>query len=234
MTITAVMVDQREPPGIQALTFGDVPTVVTLLDTGDIHVVCEDGTLILVERKTGGDFLNSLKDDRIFRQCADMRHVTPWAYLVITGEFQRGPNGKVIVERETGWSYNAVQGALLTIQELGVFVVFAAGEQDFEGCILRLAARSHEPEKLLPPERPGVSLSLAEAFLCGLPGIGPERAAHLMDYCHTAKMALMALTLPDAIPGIPSNVQTNARRVLGMEEGEVMCATTPDPIEVTQ
>lgn len=222
------MIDQREPDGIKALTFGGAPTIVTLLDTGDVHVVCDDDTLILVERKTGGDFLNSLKDDRVFRQCADMRHVTPWAYLVITGEFQRGPGGKVITDRDTGWSYNAVQGALLTIQELGVFVTFAAGETDFEGCILRLAARSHEPEKLLPPERPGVALSLAEQFLCGLPNIGPERAAHLMDYCHTAKMALIALTGTDKIDGIPSNVQTNARRVLGMTDGEVMCATTPE------
>jgi ERCC4-type nuclease len=210
------------------LTFGGAPTIVTLLDTGDVHVVCEDGTLILIERKSMSDFLNSLKDDRVFRQCADMRHVSPWAYLVITDQFQRGPNGKVITDRETGWSYNALQGALLTIQELGVFVVFAAGETDFEGCILRLAARSHEPEKLLPPERPGVSLSIAEQFLCGLPNIGPERAAHLMDYCGTAKMALIALTGPDVLPGIPSNVKTNARRVLGLDDGEVMATDVPE------
>src|SRR5690242_17171172 len=163
MTISAVMIDQREPDGIKALTFGGVPTSVTLLDTGDLHVVCDDGTLLLVERKTGGDFLNSLKDNRVFRQCDNMRRITPWSYLVITGDFQRGPNGKVIAERETGWSWNAVMGALLTIQELGVFVTFAAGEVDFESCIMRLAARSHEPEKLLPPERPGVSMSLSEA-----------------------------------------------------------------------
>lgn len=228
------MIDQREPDGIKALTFGGVPTIVELLDTGDLHIACDDGTVILVERKTGGDFLNSLKDDRVFRQCANMRHVSPWAYLVITGEFQRGPNGKVIAERETGWSWNAVQGALLTIQELGVFVTFAAGETDFEGCIARLAARSHEPEKLLPPERPGVSLSLAEAFLCGLPGIGPERAVTLMDMCGTAKMALIALTDTQPMQGIPSNVKTNARRVLGMTVGEVMCATTPDVVEATK
>ena len=234
MAISAVMVDAREPDGIKALTFGGVPTTVTMLDTGDIHVVCDDSTLILIERKTGTDFLSSLKDDRIFRQCADMRRVSPWAYLVITGEFQRGPNGKVIAERETGWAWNSVQGALLTIQELGVFVTFAAGEQDFEGCILRLAARSHEPEKLLPPERPGVSLSAAEAFLCGLPGIGPERAVVLMDYCHTAAMALTALTCADAIPGVPANVQRNARQVLGMAEGEVLLPTTPEKAEVTQ
>lgn len=234
MTITAVMVDQREPIGIQSLTFGGVPTVVTLLDTADVHLACDDGTLILIERKTGTDFLGSLKDDRLFRQCADMRRVSPWAYLVITGEFQRGPNGKVIAERETGWSWNSVQGALLTIQELGVFVVFAAGEMDFEDCVVRLAARGHEPEKLLPPERPGVSLSMAEAFLCGLPGIGPERAVALMDYCGSGKLALMALTGNDKLPGIPSNVQRNARQVLGMDEDEVMVPTTPEIRELSK
>lgn len=234
MTIAAVLIDQREPDGIKALTFGGVPTTVTLLDTGDLQVVCDDGTILCIERKTPDDMLNSLKDDRLFRQCSNMRGISPWSYLVVTDTFGRGPNGKVITDRETGWGFSAVQGGILTIQELGVFVVFAAGEQDFEGCILRLAARDHSPEKLLPPERPGVSLSMAEAFLCGLPNVGPERAAHLIDYCGTAKMALIALTGPDVLPGIPSNVKTNARRVLGMTAGEVMCATTPEPIEVTQ
>lgn len=234
MAVSAALIDQREPDGIKALTFGGVPTTVTLLDTGDIHIVCDDGTLILIERKSMNDFLNSLKDDRIFRQCADMRHVSPWAYLVITDQFQRGPNGKVVTDRETGWSWNAVQGALLTIQELGVFVVFAASETDFEGCILRLAARDHSPEKLLPPERPGVSLSIAEQFLCGLPGIGPERAARLMDHCLTVKTVLLALTMPDPIPGIPSNVQHNARMVLGLMENEVMASTIIDPVEAVK
>lgn len=226
MAILAVMVDQREPEWVQRLKFGGVPTTVTLLDTGDLHIAAGDGTLILVERKTPDDFLGTLRDERLFPQCANMLGLTRWAYLVITGEFRRGPGGKVVTDRETGWNYAAVQGALLSLQEMGIFVVFSGGEQDYETCILRLADRKHDPQLLLAPARPHSSLGLAEAFLCGLPGMGPERARHLMDYCGTAKMALMALTDGKPIPGIPSNVQRNARMMLGLIDGEYLLPYT--------
>jgi ERCC4-type nuclease len=195
--------------------------MVTLLDTGDLHVATADGELILVERKTPDDFLNSLRDDRLFTQCANMLLMTRWSYLVVTGEFQRGPGGKVVTSRETGWSYQAVQGALLTLQEIGIFVVFSGGEQDYEGSILRLAERSREP-LLLTPARQARELGLATALLCGFPGLGPERAQKLMDYCGSLKLAIAALTGPDPIPGVPSNVQRTARKVLDLDDGEQM------------
>jgi ERCC4-type nuclease len=214
------MIDQREPQWVQRLSFGGVPTSITLLDTGDVHVACDDGTLILVERKSPDDFLSTLRDERLFPQCARMLGVTRWAYLVITGEFRRGASGKVVTDRETGWSYAAVQGALLSLQEMGIFVVFSGGDADFEPCIMRLAERHHSAQTLLTPPRPPQALGIATAFLCGFPGLGPERAQKLIDYCGSVKLALVALTGPDPIPGIPSNIKRNARLVLGLDEAE--------------
>ncbi len=228
MGITAAMIDSREPDWVKNLTFGGVPTIVTLLDTGDLHIACDDGTLVLVERKSPDDFLNSLKDDRLFRQCTNMRRMTPWSYLIVTDPMLRGSNGKVVTNRETGWGYNAVQGALLTIQELGVFVVFAAGDQDYEACAQRVATRGHDPQLLLPPTRQPKALGWATAMLCSFPGLGPERAQALLEFAGTAKMALAALTSPDPIPGVPANVQHMARTVLELDEGELMF---PLPIE---
>lgn len=227
MGILAAMIDQREPKFFQELTFGGVPTIVTLLDTGDFHLACDDGALLVVERKTPDDFLNSLADARLFTQAANMYCLSRWSFVVITGEFRRGPGGKVFTDRETGWSYNAVQGALLTLQELGLFVVFSAGEQDFEDCLQRLANRRHDTALLIEPPRPAKNLTIAEAFLCGLPGMGPERAQHLIEIEHTAGRALWALTHPQPIPGIPSNVQRNARMLLGLEDGEQLIPIIP-------
>lgn len=231
MSILGVMVDQREPEWVQRLTFGGAPTTVTLLDTGDLHLACADGALVLVERKSPSDFLNSLRDERLFPQCARMLKISRWAHLVITGEFRRGPGGKVVTDRETGWNYAAVQGALLSLQELGILIVFSGGEQDYEACIMRLADRSHDPQLALAPAREVRALGLREAFLCGLPGMGPERAARLLDYTGSVKMALVALTGPDPIPGVPSNVKTNARRVLGLDEREQLWPLIPDEVK---
>jgi ERCC4-type nuclease len=227
MGITAVMIDQREPEWVQALTFGGVPTLVTLLDTGDLHLAADDGTLVLVERKTSDDFLNSLADGRLFTQASNMIHLSRWSYMVITDEFRRGKGGKVFTDRETGWSWNAVQGALLSLQEMGLFVLFSAGEQDFEDCVLRIGCRKHDAALLIDPPRPAKHLTIAEAFLCGLPGMGPERAQHLMDYCGSAGRALWALTSPEPIRGVPSNVQRNTRMLLGLEEGEQLVPIVP-------
>lgn len=227
MGISAVMVDQREPDWVKNLAFCDVPKIVTLLEVGDLHVACDDGALLVIERKTPGDMLNSLADDRLFRQCAAMQALSRFSYLVITDEIHRGPNGKVIAERETGWGYGTVWGALLSIQEMGTFVIFAGGDMDFEACIERLAARHHNDCQLIKPTRPPKTMSLAEQFLCGLPGMGPERTEKLMDYCGSAKMALWALTGNDPIPGIPENVKRSTRKLLSLEDGEQLVPIVP-------
>jgi hypothetical protein len=57
--ITAALVDSREPQWMQSLTFGGVPTVVTLLDSGDVWAVTDDGHTLMIERKTPSDLLNT-------------------------------------------------------------------------------------------------------------------------------------------------------------------------------
>lgn len=125
--ITSVIIDSREPDWVKGLKFGGVPTAVTALDAGDFLVATSDGVLLSIERKTSDDLLNTLKGDRLFSQCARIRAATPWAYLLITGYLGPGPDGKTITTRQTGWDFSAVQGALLTVQELGVNVVFSSG-----------------------------------------------------------------------------------------------------------
>ena len=130
------MIDNREPTWIKNLNFGgDVSVSNTIMEAGDFWIAADDGSLLVVERKTPNDFLGTLAGDRLFVQMAGlvaMRKTGAWPYLLITGEFRQGPNGKVYTDRETGWDWKAVQGALLSVQEMGVFVTFCAGDTDVE------------------------------------------------------------------------------------------------------
>lgn len=226
MSIVACIIDQREPAWVQALTFGGAMTACSLLDAGDLLATTDDGTLLAIERKEPSDFLNSLRDDRLWPQLAGIRAASKWAYLLITGELRRGDDGKTWADgRGTGWAWNAVQGALLQAQEMGVMVAYAANNADYEPAVLRLAARSHKPEILLPPARDPRVMSQAEQILCSLPGIGYERVGALLEYTGSPAWALSFLTDLSAeakVPGIGPGVKRAIRKALGFEHDDMI------------
>lgn len=229
--IQSVMIDSREPQWVKDLKFANVPVAVTLLPAGDVWIATDDNALLCIERKTPDDFLNSLRDDRVFAQCAALREQTQWAYLLITGTFLRGADSKVITGRITGWDWNAVQGALLTIQEMGVGVIHCGSDHDLESIVTRLANRNREMVRI-PPSRLTHVLSDAEAVIASLPGIGIERldtinAAYPLNEC--AYMALCALTDydPDGwdLPGIGAGITRKIRKVLGLPDNVFLSPT---------
>jgi ERCC4-type nuclease len=217
--ITAALIDHREPPWMQALKFGAAPVAVTPLPAGDCHILA-GADLLIVERKTPADLLASIADGRLFDQAARMAALSAWVYVVITGELRPTPNGRVIADgRETGWSFDAVQGALLTVQELGVKVVYCRHDLDFAACLERLAARDRGPVPV-KPARTANLLSPAVEALIALPLVGPDRAMALLDHFGTAGSALEYLTdttwHEDALAGIGNGVKAAVRRALGL------------------
>lgn len=230
--ITAVMIDTREPPSIQQLKFNGVPTMVTFLETGDALAVTDDGHTIIVERKTPEDFLGSLKDGRILPQLSRMvqpryeqqdkgETITYWPYLVITEPFKVDNNGKVITDRGvTGWSFSAVMGAILSIQEMGIFVVFSNNANDYQDCILRLGKRDRNEITLKPP-RPANIIGPKANFLASLPGIGIERVNDLLEWSgHHPGMALSGITDMSIDAPIGWKTRMTIRAMLGLEENE--------------
>ncbi|MCE5207352.1 MAG: hypothetical protein LLG42_03470 [Chloroflexi bacterium] len=243
MGISTVVIDSREPKWVQELTFSGVPTAVAALDYGDLHVLCEDDATLIIERKTPDDFLGSLKDDRLFVQtakCAQARLEaqlayetmdTIWPYLVITGQFYPEPGGKTITPRGvTGWNWNSVMGALLSIQEMGTAIVFAPNDEEFEHTVIALANRSHTAEtQILPPKPPSI-LSPGHQILASLPGIGLERLKIVMDYAGGLPgWALVGLTDPEhSYKGIPNAVQRSIRAALKLAANERLEIVTID------
>lgn len=238
MGIAAIQIDQREPAWAQQLTFGGVPTIVTLLPAGDYLVATDDGCLLGIERKTASDFLNTLRDDRLFPQLQRLHETTPWAYLAVTGDLRCGPDGKTWADgRETGWQWSSVDGAMLSVQEMGINILHVASDYDLEAAIVRLANRSRQPMRL-SPIRDVVMVSEGEGILAALPGIGPDRAATLMEYHDTPAQALSYLTLPrhydpmgelTDVPGIKEGIQFQVRRALGLTQLNMWLRLEPLP-----
>ena len=223
MSIVSVIVDSREPKHIQELTFGGAMVSCDLLTSGDLLVIADDSTLLAIERKTPDDLLNSIRDNRIWSQLTGIRQLTKWSYLVITGDMNQDSSGHVCVgSRVTGWTWAALQGALLQVQEMGVFVMTVA-EDDYEAAVIRLSARSHRDEVLFEPARAPRVLSEAEQIVCSMPGIGPEKAQSILEYANTPAWALSWLTMlgsPERVPGIGDGIKRSIRKALGLQEDE--------------
>lgn len=221
--LKSVIIDNREPRHIKSLSFGGVSTSIAQLEAGDIWAATGDDKLLVVERKTGSDLLKTIREQRLFPQAAKMIEVSPWAYLVITGDFSRSADGKVRIDRATtGWSWSAVQGALLTVQEMGVGVVYS---DDFEQAVIRLGKRDRSEVRIGPP-RAAIILSDGEALLGALPGIGEERVNALLQYTGTPAWALVYLTeigaTDGAVSGIGDVTKAKVRRALGLRHNEQM------------
>jgi ERCC4-type nuclease len=197
---------------------------VEYLEQGDLMAATESGELLLVERKTPDDFLNSLRQDRVMLQLANMLEVTRWSYLMITGEFKLGVNGQVVTQRVTGWNWDAVQGAILSIQEMGIYVIHCQGDDDYEAGIIRLGNRDRSSVVHVPPPKQPHILNQAEAVMAALPGIGFKRLKTVMDYAGgSVAWALVGLTDLEEMknyPGVPYGDRQRIRNVFGLKPNE--------------
>lgn len=227
MGILSVIIDSREPAWAKTLKFGGVPTVVQALEVGDYWLATEDNKILIIERKTPDDFIGSIMDQRIFWQASQMslfRDEGFWPYLVITGPIQRKQDGNVYTTMDRKFSWNAAQGAKLSIQELGIPIIECAGDTDFEQSLIHLANRSREAVKIKPIRKPSF-MSGQEIVLCGLPGIGPDTVGKVLDYCGTAAWAIAELTDEESklkIPGVGMGIKNNVRWALGLKEDEIL------------
>ena len=224
--ILSTLIDSREPEEIQKLDFC-APSVVMPLAACDIMVSCDDGNTLVIERKTPSDLLGSIKDGRLFQQCHKMRELSEFCYLAIIGRMDMVKDNKTRVDgyRITGWNWDSVQGALLTVQEMGVNIVYGS---DFKTCVERLARRDRG-RLTIHPRRQSEPMEKDESFLASLPGVGAIKAKKILGY-GPACWGLHWLTdnRPEhagynaKIVSVSQNKKAEIREVLGLGEREFM------------
>lgn len=231
MAISAIMIDQREPDYIKA-QFPDA--AVTLLDTGDAWVACDDGHILLIERKTSDDLLSSLKDGRLLEQISKLvenritqqlngRPQTYWPYLVVTGTLSPDHNGSTYTGRKTGLAWNAVQGALLTIQELGCYVVHCPSDTEYANFVKMLANRKHDDVVDILPQKQPIPVDERLTFLMGFPGIGLERARQILEWSGgVLAHALIGLTDLKIKSPVGEVTRQKIRAFLGLQNNQTL------------
>ncbi len=171
-----VIADDRESKSevIQFLSeMKNVSVGIKRLSLGDYLV---DNRLVF-ERKTLIDFARSIVDGRLFRQAIRLAGAKYKSVLILEG------TAKDL--SETGVSREAMQGALITISLLlGIPVL--RSKMPFEtACLILYAARqigsTTKGVFLRRGYRPRGKRKKQLFILQGLPGVGSERAARLLD-----------------------------------------------------
>jgi hypothetical protein len=159
--------------------------------------------------------------------------VTSWAYLIITGQFLPSADGKVSADgRATGWSFASVMGTILSIQEMGVFVIFANGDMDYENTILRIGARARDPQTKIVAPRPARNLGPKINFLTGIDGVGVEHAQSILQWANdNLADVLTGLTDLEIKSPVGLALRRRIRNLLGLRDGEKFEKTGTQIIE---
>lgn len=219
--IQTVLIDQKQPQVLDHLDYDGAIVTRAPLAAGSLNLIAHDGTLLAIERLPVESLFMAIQRGTLTDRAAALTALTPWAYLVIVGEYASDRRGKTIIAgHPTGWSWQSVQGGLATVQELGVVVVSCASDNQL-GDLLRMLAQRNRGVAKVAPLREALFLTPAEQILLAIPGIGEMKAESLIDTCESAARALIALTDPVyAPPGVGPKTIESARRALGLLDNE--------------
>ncbi|HSB82172.1 MAG TPA: ERCC4 domain-containing protein [Candidatus Methylomirabilis sp.] len=206
-----IVVDDRERAGgnVPAIlaTRQDVTVEIARLDVGDYQVERR----IVVERKTAVDFAASLIDGRLFRQAAALATAPKRAVMVLEACGEDWG--------DTGVRSEALQGALITI---GVFYAVALlrsnGPEETARLLVYLGRQAQQTAHgglPRPGYRPKGTRARQIFLLQGLPGVGPERAARLLDRFGSVQAIMTASADALAtVDGIGDKTAAKMRRIL--------------------
>ena len=173
-----IFVDFREPGRIvEKLKDLGLDVEVRSLQVGD-YLIKHSSYEILVERKDVNDFLNSIVDGRLFRQCHVLSTRYPLSFLAIVGDLD-----EILSER--GFRRDAAIAAIVSIAaknaEGQIVPLLLRNEDDFCLALKAMDRRVREGEfRILPRlqrrENPKI------AMLTAVPGIGEKKAEKLLEH----------------------------------------------------
>jgi DNA excision repair protein ERCC-4 len=170
-----VVVDDREPADVAACLRGLEGVTVSMarLRAGDYVV----DRRVWFERKTFQDFAQSLVDGRLFEQAGRLRSGGGRAVYVLEGTSRDLAN--------VGVSREALQGALITLQVVLDIPVLRSLSVAETARLIVYTGRQLQRQAAGAYQRPGYRPKGRRArqlyILQGLPGVGPTRAARLLD-----------------------------------------------------
>jgi hypothetical protein len=195
----------------------------------------------LVQRKSGGDLLNSIPHLRSIltrmRTAGDMHGAR--SILLCCGEYERNGAGKVICDRmPSGWAWESLQGALEMWQLLGGHVSLQPTDDVGGETLLRWDRNIDKWTGALAgvSARPDIELDAVDPrrwkqVLMAFPGVGPVMADKIADHNPTLADALCWMTYPGSygVPGIGEKSLQNWHAFAGLKEGEGLLVAREQP-----
>ena len=201
-----IVADDREKAGGVIAELGgraDVVLDVRRLPVGDFLV--EDR--FVVERKTLADFARSVVDARLFKQAAALVQGTRRAVLILEGTTADLGAG--------GVSRESLQGALITVSVFyGLAVLRARDTAETARLLVYLGRQAQKFASGSFPRsgsRPKGKRARQLFVLQGLPGVGPERAARLLERFGSVQAVTAASA--DELAAIDGLGETTAARI---------------------
>jgi DNA excision repair protein ERCC-4 len=196
----------------------DVTVEVARLMVGDYRVERR----VVVERKSAADFAASLIDGRLFQQAAALALAPERAVLVLEGCDQEW--------HDTGVRREALQGALITVGVFfGVAVLHSDAPEETARLLVylgRQAQRAAQGGLPRPGYRPKGKRARQLFLLQGLPGVGPERAARLLERFGSVQ-AVVAASADDLVTVDGIGEKTAAKMRWAVQEPAVDYVATP-------
>jgi ERCC4-type nuclease len=172
-----IIVDDRESTLFEELTSLGAKAVKKRLEVGDFIL----STRVVAERKTRGDFEQSIIDGRLFAQASRMREQFERVIIIVEGE-----------SFEERVKRGALLGALAALMvDYGIPVMFTRGPEATAEFLFAVAKREQLGEKReirLLGERKARTLPEQQQLLVEcLPGVGPKRAKDLLAYFYSVE-----------------------------------------------
>jgi ERCC4-type nuclease len=221
-----IIVDDRERADGKVLAAlaarDDVTVEIARLEVGDYRVERR----VVVERKTVVDFVASLIDGRLFQQAAALALTPERAVLALEGPDQEW--------RDTGVRREALQGALITIGVFyGVAILHSDAPEETARLLVylgRQAQRTAQGGLPRPGYRPKGKRARQLFLLQGLPGVGPARAARLLERFGSVQ-AVMTASADDLATVDGIGEKTAAKMRWAVQEPVVNYVATPGVTE---
>jgi hypothetical protein len=202
------------------LLHGPPPVTLPLGDSNAMLLMCADGAMLTARYMTTSELFDLLRTSRLIPTMLQLRERSAWPYLLLSGLTQPTGSGKVMHNgTPSGLAWSAMQGALLSIQELGVGVLTLQSDRYIADTLFTLANRDRSTRRVRPP-RDALFVTPAEDMLLALPGIGEDRLAQLLRFTNgSVAAAIDALTDPRCdVPGIGPETKKKVRQALGLSD----------------
>jgi ERCC4-type nuclease len=185
-TVNIVM-DSRESDSYvhQHLSGMDVNIIRKQLDTGDY--VCSER--VALERKTVSDFLNSVTDQRIFKQMNDLKSIYERPVLIIEG------NPEKLFEANI--HPNTVRGSLASIAiDYGIPIIWTRHARETANQIYWIGYREQLKDRkelaIRPNKKAGELAKQQEYLIAGLPFVNSTLSRRLLEKFKTPKKVFSA------------------------------------------